>query len=139
MINLARRVDRENPVVDLEVQETVRKELIEAGIKINDMDFFIHDCGEVPTSIIGTQCMWHFKRAWYYWVAKGPGIPMEKAEEFDKQWGKEVRADGDCACRGPKFWNEGFGTDCYHIDSQAGLNAFTQMLKEIHIPRKKED
>lgn len=139
MINLARRFDREHLVADPEVQETVRAELTEAGINICDMDFFLDSCGEVPTSIIGIQCRWQFQRAWYYWVAKGPGIPVEKAEEFDKQWGKVVRADGDCGCRGPLFWNEGFGTDSYHIHSQEGLNAFVKLLKEIHIPRKREE
>jgi hypothetical protein len=138
MINLAREMDKKNPKVDPLVQEIVRRELTEAGIKVNEMDLFLKSCGEVPTSIIGTQCMWNFQRAWYYWVAKGPGIPVDRVEEFDKQWGKEVRANGDCGCRGPLFWNEGFSTGSYHIDSQEGLNAFVKMLKEIHIPRRKK-
>ena len=139
MINLARHFDREHPVADPEVQETVRAELTEAGVKIEEHEFLLDSCGEVPTSIMGVACHWSFRRAWYYWVAKGPGIPVEWAEDFNKRWGKEVRAEGDCGCRGPLFWNEGFGTGNYHIDSHAGLNAFVELLKLIHVPRKKED
>ena len=61
MINLAREMDKKNPKVDPLVQEIVRRELTEAGIKVNEMDLFLKSCGEVPTSIIGTQCMWNFQ------------------------------------------------------------------------------
>lgn len=76
---------------------------------------------EVPSGLTGYIHRWTFERAWRYYVAKGPGIPPAEADEFDREWGSEARADGDCACRGAAFWSEGFGTGVYHIDTAEGL------------------
>lgn len=54
---------------------------------------------------------------------------------FDKEWGKQVRVNGDCACRGAEFWGEGFSIGSYHIDTPEGLRAFIQLLGKIHKPR----
>lgn len=91
---------------------------------------------EVPTSVIGFAHRWKFERRWYYYSAEGPGIPPEFAVPFDKEWGKQVRAEGDGACRGAVHHGQGFGIGMYHIDTQAGLNAFIALLKKIHRPRK---
>lgn len=138
MINLARRYDRDHPVADPEIQEIVRQELTQADCHYTEQDVLLHCCGEVPTSILGLQSKWSFQRAWAYWVAKGPGIPSEIAEEFHKTWGQQVRVDGHCGCPSPLEWFEGFGVDSYHIDTQEGLNAFVALLKTIHKPRTKD-
>lgn len=120
-----------------EVDETVRKELAEAGIEVSDYRNF--EQGEVPTSFYsGNAHRWQFRRAWYYYVAKGDGIPAYKAEEFHKKWGTQVRVAGHCGCPSPLEWYEGFAVDCYHIDTQEGLNAFVALLATIHKPRKEE-
>jgi hypothetical protein len=85
---------------------------------------------KVPTKLVGFIHRWKFERAWYYYRASGEGIPPEFAIPFDKDWGKEVRVNGDCACRGAEFWGEGFAIGEYHIDTQRGLNAFVQLLWE---------
>lgn len=107
------------------------KELEDAGITVHEMP---SDLGrEVSTKIIGVCESWSFKRAWYYWVAKGPGIPLQLAEEFHQKWGKEVRVDGHCECPSPLEWFKGFAVDHYHIDTQEGLKAFADLLKSIVI------
>lgn len=86
---------------------------------------------EVPSQFIGGCFSWTFKRAWNYYVAEGPGIPSDLAEEFHAQWGKEVRVDGHCGCPSPLEWFKGFACGHYHIDTQEGLNAFVELLKSI--------
>jgi len=137
MQNLARHIDRDNPQVDPEVQAAVRAELEAAGCAYEDHDFLLRQCGEVPTSIIGVQSRWSFRRAWYYWVAEGPGIPPDIAEKFHQTWGGEVRTAGFAGGISPLKWCEGFAVDSYHIDSQDGLNAFVALLKSIHRPQPK--
>jgi hypothetical protein len=126
-------LERPQPADHPDVQEIIVRELDEAGItermRLNNSSH-----PEVPSGILcGIHC-WSFTRNWYYWVASGPGIPPEHAIPFDKEWGREVRADGDCACRGAEFWGRGFGIGSYHIDTQEGLNAFVQLLARVHKP-----
>lgn len=165
--NLARRITDYNKAVIIpdvvevlaEVDRQVLSELTEAGMpKFNgsgnvgsfDMSFGEPSSTsgrlapngfykEVPTAFLGFFLGWKFERAWYYYRADGPGIPPEFAIPFDKEWGKEVRVDGDCACRGAEFWGQGFGIGSYHIDTQQGLNAFTAMLRKIYKERPKEE
>lgn len=128
--NLARHgTPEENP--DVKIQ--VKKELKEAGITFSDAWWV--DGGEVPAGGLGEHHLWSFRRAWYYWVAKGPGIPPELAEEFHKEWGTQVRVQGHCGCPSPLEYMEGFAVDLYHIDTQEGLNAFAKLLESIHKPR----
>lgn len=132
MINLARRIDRDNPQVDTEVNETVRAELTAAGIEIEEHDFLIRMCGEVPTKIIGSLAGWSFRRAWRYWVAEGPGVPPEEAEQFHRIWGQQVRVAGHAGCPSPLAYYHGFAVGSYHIDTQEGLNAFADLLRSIY-------
>ncbi len=107
------------------------KELKDAGITTHSMPF---DLGmEVPTKIMGVCESWRFRRAWYYWVADGPGIPPQRAEEFHKKWGQEVRVSGHCGCPSPLEYYKGFAVGSYHIDTQEGLKAFANLLKSIAI------
>jgi hypothetical protein len=134
--NLARQIDRNHLHVDPEVQDAVRAELAEAGCEVMENDILLESCGEVPTSLGGIQCRWSFRRAWRYWVAKGPGIPPDTAEAFHQTWGQEVRVDGHCGCPSPLEMFEGFAVGHYHIDTQAGLNAFVALLKSLHKPKQ---
>jgi hypothetical protein len=130
-----------------EIDRQVYAELAAAGIpKMDgyagslgaaDMSFGdkIEVKGEVPTGIVGFAYRWKFERAWYYYRAEGEGIPPEFAIPFDKQWGRECRVHGDCACRGAEYWGEGFAIGSYHIDTPRALKAFVEMLKGIHKPR----
>lgn len=85
--------------------------------------------GEVKTGVQGVLHHWVFKRNWYYWVATGPGLDIDTAMNLWQQMGHDVRANGDCACRSPYMWNQGFATTSYHIDTPEGLLYFANVLK----------
>ncbi len=86
---------------------------------------------EMRTIIVGQLGPWCFKRAWYYWVAEGPGIPPYYANTLHKQFGKVVRVDGHCGCPSPKEWLKGFAVGHYHVDTQEGLNALAGTIRTI--------
>jgi len=109
--------------------EVLEKELLEAGIEVLMLPFSLNQ--EVPAKIIGGVDKWSFKRAWYYWVAEGPGISVEDATDLFNTHGQEVRTDGHCGCPSPKEWNGNFGTGMYHVDTQEGLNALAATIKKI--------
>jgi hypothetical protein len=94
-------------------------------------DMLRRNSGEVKTSIIGVLHGWQFKRAWYYWMAEGPGIEISAAERLQETHGTTVRAAGDCACRGPLFWFNGLACGNYHVDSQEGLKALADTIREL--------
>ncbi len=105
--NLARNVKRYHSdlvaSIYSEVDNQVLQELRLAGIQpVGPIEPF-RERGEVPTAYAGSLCMWGFKRAWYYWVANGPGVPADRAEEFHKEWGTQVRVDGHCGCPSPRL------------------------------------
>ena len=95
-------------------------------------DLIRNQSGEVKTGIEGHLHGWTFKRAWYYWVVKGPGLSIDDAMMLWRKRGKEIRANGDCACRSPFTWNKGFATRDYHIDTQEGLRIFADYIKEVY-------
>jgi hypothetical protein len=108
-------------------------ELTRAGI-----DHFVlpfrYDDREVKTRVIGSLHGWKFERAWYYWVATGPGIPQAAAAELYASHGKEARAAGDCACRPPESWYHGLGVGMYHVDTPEGLKALAETIKKVVAP-----
>jgi hypothetical protein len=130
--NLARHPHASDEVKQF-VDENVVAELTAAGIKPEGPAEWLRDNKEVPAAYIGSLCMWSFHRAWYYWIANGPGIPADRAEEFHKTWGTQCRVDGHCGCPSPLEWRHGFAVGMYHIDTQEGLNAFAQLLKSIYV------
>lgn len=132
--NLARKFDRGEVPEFPDVDEQVLKELGAAGIKAEHMPWMRGANSEVPSSYVGAHCCWIFRRAWYYWIATGPGVPPDRAEEFHKTWGSQVRVDGHAGGVSPLKWYNGFAVGSYHIDTQEGLNAFAQLLKSIYIP-----
>lgn len=87
--------------------------------------------GEVKTYIIGSLHGWEFKRAWYYWMCKGPGIDVETAERLHASHGKSVRVDGHCGCPSPREWFKGLACGSYHVDTAEGLKALADTLNEL--------
>lgn len=104
--------------------------------------------GEVKYSLIGQVKNWTLTRAWYYWIAIAEdkkGIPLKEASEmhetkypdehFDEHreisiYGNVIRVGGHCGCPHPKDFGERDGSvNCYHIDSQEGLNEFVRRIK----------
>lgn len=128
MQNLARR----DPTLEQinEVTAQCRAELEDAGIKPFEMDIFA-ERGEVPSRAIGSLESWGFKRAWYYWVAEGPGIPPDIAEKLHAAHGQDVRVAGNCGCPSPLEWHKGFAVGMYHVDTQEGLNALADTIREV--------
>ena len=110
--------------------EVLEKELLEAGIDIHKLPIILSN-SEVPSKLIGGIEKWSFRRAWYYWVAEGPGISLEDATDLFNTHGKEVRTDGHCGCPSPKEWNKNFAPGMYHVDTQEGLNALAAMIRKI--------
>jgi len=60
--------------------------------------------GEVPYRHIGKLGDFTFRRAWGYWVVKGP-VPIEVAKElYDDVVGRtDIRVDGHCGCPAPEL------------------------------------
>lgn len=87
--------------------------------------------GEVKTSVIGCFHGWKFTRAWYYWMCVGPGIEAPEADRLQSDFGKALRASGDCGCRGPRFWFEGLACGSYHADDSDALKALADTIRML--------
>lgn len=125
MINLA--MDKKNAHV---ANAVVRYELRDAGILAVEAPDDAVARGEVPATVTGGLHGWTFERAWHYWIAIGPPIPLDVATSLWQDHGKDVRAGGDCACREPAA--DGWpGRGCYHIDTPGGLAAFASVLRKV--------
>lgn len=116
------------------VTAACRQELETARIKVVDWPGIV--LGEVPSRVVGSLSGWLFERRWYYWTAKGPGIPVEIAEKLHETHGQEVRVDGHCGAPHPREYRKGFAIDLYHVDTQEGLNALADALRSIYDPTK---
>ncbi len=115
-----------------DVDEDLANELILAGIKVEKLPEFCRKSnGEVETIIVGTLHGWTFRRAWYYWVCDGPGIPLDAAMKLHAAQGNKVRVDGNCGCPSPLERFKGLGTGFYHVDTQIGLKALADTIKEV--------
>lgn len=110
-------------------------ELEAAGISVYRLTIFKDGKREVDTEIIGQvgkgHVSWGFTRAWYYWIAKGPGIPPDYAWKLHRTYGRDARVDGHCGCPSPGY-KEGFAIHLYHIDTPAGLRALADTIKHVH-------
>ena len=87
---------------------------------------------EVPYHYVGRLGNWTFRRAWYFWMVdaeNGKGLSEEVAEELNLSHMREVRVAGFSGGALVEDWLSKQGTiDSYHIDTQAGLNAFAAVL-----------
>ena len=110
--------------------DEISAELEAAGIEVHKHEIF-RDRGEVKTSVMGSLHGWGFRRAWYYWIAEGPGIPPVYANELHEKHGTDVRVDGHCGCPSPQEWFNGFAVGLYHVDSQEGLNALADVIRRV--------
>ena len=114
------------------IDDDLAAELNLAGITVMVLPF--EQGGEVKTKVIGSVHGWSFDRLWYYWSAKGPGIPCDVATDL---WNKDktVRVDGHCASPSPVEWFNGFGVGSYHIDTPEGLKALADVIKSVYRKR----
>lgn len=121
----------DNAAGDYRCDEYLPAELTRAGIE--PVHQFEQQRGEVPAHWTGKLCGWKFFRAWYYWIAEGPSLPLEQAAPLHILFGDEVRVDGNCACPAPTGPVGG-----YHIDTQDGLCAFAAVLRKQQRMQDKE-
>lgn len=84
-----------------DTDDVLAAELEAAGITVEKHEFLRRRNREVKTAVIGSLHGWGFERAWYYWVATGPGIELEAAEKLHAAHGRSVRVDGHCGCPSP--------------------------------------
>lgn len=86
--------------------------------------------GEVKTCVYGTHHGWEFKRAWSYWICKGPGIDALTAERL---WNrdKSIRVGGDCTSPNPRLFYKGLGCGFYHVDTLEGLKLLADTISLI--------
>ena len=77
-------------------------ELQQAGIPVELLD---KPYGEPKSDIGGRLGDFTFRRAWYYWVVKGP-MPLAQAEAMyaDPVGARDVRVAGHCGCPAPAEW-----------------------------------
>ena len=122
----------QNPSLEViaEVTATCEAELKAAGINVTIFPSPLR--GEVPSCAFGSLSMWKFERAWYYWMASGPGLPVEVAEKLHATHGTVCRVDGHCGCPAPRDWFKGFGVGSYHVDSPEGLKALADAIRSVY-------
>lgn len=87
--------------------------------------------GEPQSIVVGALHGWSFRRAWYYWIAGGPGIPVEDATAMHTKHGTSVRVCGDCSCPSPLEYLHGFAVGSYHVDSAEGLAALAVVIRTV--------
>jgi hypothetical protein len=124
-----------NAAGDKSCDDYIREELNIAGVPFEEFDLFKKSNGEVPSSIIGLLDGWEFRRAWYYWVVSSTKntLLFKYADPLHESFGKDVRVDGHCGCPSPREWCKApwqMGVNFYHVDSQEGLNALVNAIKE---------
>jgi hypothetical protein len=112
----------------------IKKELAEAGIPFEEHEFLKRN-SEVPSAVLAYMNGWTFKRAWYYWVASSDDnlLLFENADKLHEKFGQEVRVSGHCGCPAPREWYNkewNLGVNLYHVDSQEGLNALAQAIRD---------
>ena len=124
---------------DKDCDKQIRRELLRAKVDIVEVK---QGNTEVPYTIIGRLYGFEFRRAWYYWVAKGP-MPLKEAKElYAEPVGREdIRVAGHCGCPPPEPpWvkksmvgktQKGM-IDLYHIDTEVGLRIFTDKIRQMH-------
>jgi hypothetical protein len=67
----------------------------------------------------------------YAKVPEGPGIEVEAAEKLHQKFGTVVRTDGYSGGKSPREHFQGLACGNYHVDTQEGLNALAETIKEL--------
>lgn len=121
--NIARLGERDPKMAD----DITRAELVEARIKAVELD---DRYGEPHTCIEGRLLGWTFRRAWYYWRANGPGLPLSVTMPLHEANSNSVRVDGHCGCPAPnEEWRRSDVVTSYHVDNPKGLMALADALR----------
>lgn len=112
--------------------DVLAAELEAAGITVHRIRALKDGKREVDTEVMGSvdPSGWGFRRAWYYWLAEGPGLPPADAWELYRAHGRDVRVVGYCDCPDPGYL-KGFGVGLYHVDTPAGLKALADTIKRV--------
>ena len=105
------------------VTATAKKELEQAGIAVEPHQFR----GEVPSGVFGTLNGWTFERAWRYWIAAGPALPMDAAMDLYDRVGRQARAGGHGDGLSPEEW----GSDRYHCDTPRSLSMLAGAIRSV--------
>lgn len=112
------------------VDDALQAELEAAGIRAERLPEILRPSrGEVKSIVLGALHGWHFSRAWYYWIAQGPGLPPQYADPLHATYGTDVRVSGHCGCPSPFEQFKGLAVGLYHIDGPQGLLALADALK----------
>lgn len=113
------------------VDAILSEELRAAGIGVETSEMLRDRSGEPHAAVIGSLHRWRFDRAWYYWMAQGPGIPPEDAMALHVEHGTSVRVEGDCSCPSPLESLHGFAVGSYHVDNAEGLAALAETIRSV--------
>lgn len=98
---------------DLNCDETIREELMEAGIQIGHVNRMTDK--EVPASLIGILNGFKFVRGWRYWVVTGD-MPLSEADYIYSHYTDlMIRCAGDCGNPPPSMWAQPKDRDEYFI------------------------
>lgn len=114
-----------------QVDAILSGELTAAGIEVKALESLRDISGEPHTAVIGSLYGWAFQRAWYYWAARGPGIPPEDAMALHGEHGTSVRVEGHCGCPSPLEYLHGFAVGSYHVDNAEGLAALAETIRHV--------
>lgn len=120
-----------NRAGETDTDDAIASELEAAGIEVYRGEFLREISGEVKTAVRGSLHGWQFERAWYYWMAKGPGIELAAADVLYAAHPETVRVNGHCGCPSPREQNNGLAIGSYHVDSPAGLKGLADTIKAI--------
>lgn len=87
--------------------------------------------GEVPATLTGKLGPFTFRRAWYYWVVKGP-MPLDAARTlYDDPAGREgVRVHGHCGCPPPDEWVTWRTPDGREIIGASNRDELRRLIKD---------
>jgi hypothetical protein len=114
-----------------DIDDLLAAELTSADIEVLRLQFLKDGRREVDTSVRGSLHGWGFTRAWYYWVAEGPGLPPSYATPLHETHGRDVRVEGDCGSPSPMEARKGFAIGLYHVDTADGLKALADTLRLV--------
>jgi len=85
---------------------------------------------EVPYQLYGKLGPYEFRRAWYYWMVKGP-VPYDAAVfMYEHPHGKTtVRVAGHCGCPAPIEWSRWYNDDGRQLFDKAKLDRDREAFK----------